>query len=140
MAPWNELVLEWLGKADDDLRLGDMALAARPAVAWGAAFHAQQAAEKLLKAYLTSYGVDFEKVHSIDYLLDLCVTLHSEAESLRATATALTDYAVEPRYPLPRRDPTEAEAREALLVARQVRAFVRTHLPDGLRGRPESPS
>jgi HEPN domain-containing protein len=124
-----ELVSQWLRKADDDLRLGDLALAASPPVAWGAAFHAQQAAEKSLKGFLTSHGVEFEKVHSIDYLVDLCAKVDARVESVRCHASLLTDYAVEPRYPLPRRDPTEAEAREALACARRVCEHVLGLLP-----------
>ena len=132
MPPEDELVSQWLSRADDDLRLADLALGASPPVCWGAAFHAQQAVEKLLKALLTSHRVEFEKVHSIDYLLDLCVGIEPEADRLRSTATKLTDFAVEPRYPFPRAEPTEAEAREAIDTARQARRFVRDRLPSDL--------
>ncbi len=129
MPPEQELLLQWLGKADEDLRLAELALHAGPPICWGAAFRAQQAAEKLLKALLTFHRVEFEKVHSIDYLLDLCVTVEPQADRLSATATKLTDLAVESRYPLPRREPTEAEACEAIEIARQVRQFVHDRPP-----------
>jgi len=115
MAPESDLVKEWLAKADDDLRLADLAISADPPVCWGAAFHAEQAAEKLLKGMLSFRNVEFEKSHSIDYLLDLCVT-------------------VEPRYPFPRTDPDEAEAAEAIQTARLIRQFVQQFLPSELWG------
>jgi HEPN domain-containing protein len=133
MPPEHELVLEWLARADDDLRLAELAVNARPPVLWGAAFHAQQAAEKLLKALLTFHRIEFEKVHSLDYLVDLCATAEPETESVRISATKLTDFAVEPRYPFPRHDPTETEAGEAIEIARQVQCFVRARLPAHLR-------
>lgn len=133
MQPRIELVLEWLRRADDDLRMAELALGNRPPICWGAAFHAQQATEKLLKALLTYHNVEFEKTHQIDYLLDLCVTVEPRADSLRTTATKLTDFAVESRYPLPAREPSEAESKEALEIAHQVRQFVRKVLPAEIR-------
>jgi len=62
-------------------------------------------------------------------LLSLCLAAEPSAESLRDTASKLTDFAVELRYPLPRRDPTEAEARGAIQIARHIRQFVRDVLP-----------
>jgi len=133
------MIAQWLAKADDDLRLAELALGASPPVHWGAAFHAEQAAEKLLKALLTFHSVEFQKSHDIDYLLQLCLPVQPQAAALRETATKLTDFAVEPRYPLPRRDPSEAEAREALEIAREVRRFVRGELPIGAPGPTERP-
>ena len=129
MKPENELIVQWLTKADDDLRIAQLTLDSAEPVYWAAAFHAQQAAEKLIKALLTFHGVEFGKSHNIDYLLELCVDVEPEAEKLRPTATKLTDFAVEPRYPLPRRDPTRAESTEALEIARQIRRFVHEKLP-----------
>lgn len=132
MTPESELVKDWLSRADDDLRMAELAISASPPVCWGAAFHAQQAAEKLLKALLTFHNVEFEKSHSIDYLLDLCATVQSGVKALRAKATKLTDFAVELRYPFPRPDPTESEAKDAVEIARTVRRFVNEALPHGL--------
>ena len=78
---------------------------------------------------LTFHRIEFAKVHSIDYLLDICVEAVPECDSLRPTATKLTDFAVEPRYPFPRREPSESEAIEAIEIARHVRQFVRDRLP-----------
>jgi hypothetical protein len=47
-------------------------------------------------------------------------------------AAESTDLAVEPRYPFPRREPTLAEAQEALAIAGTVREFVLAKLPDVL--------
>ena len=124
MPPGTELVLAWLSKAADDLRAAEVSLAATPPLCWVAAFHAQQAAEKLLKGLLTFHGTEFEKSHSIDYLLDLCTRRVPEIDSLRADANKLTDYAVELRYPVPDREVSQAEAAEAAQIARHVRSFV----------------
>jgi len=61
-------------------------------------FHAQQAAEKLLKALLAVSGVEYPFTHRLEVLLDLAtdhkVSLPPGAESLRA----LTPFAVQYRY------------------------------------------
>jgi len=134
MQPRIELVAQWLRRADDDLRMAELALECHPPVCWGAAFHAQQAAEKLLKGLLTFHAVEFEKTHQIDYLLDLCTAVEPRADGLRPAAIKLTDFAVESRYPLPGREPSEPESREALDIARDVRRFVHELLPQNLDG------
>ena len=140
MQPQAELIVQWLRRAQDDLSMVELALNNSPPLCWNAAFHAQQAAEKLLKGLLTFHGVEFAKTHQIDYLLDMCVTVEPEADSLRADATKLTDFAVEPRYPLPGRDPSESESREAVEVACRVRQFVLALLPGEIRDQAFPPS
>ncbi len=135
MEPQAELAAEWLRRADDDLRMAEFALSGQPPVHWGAAFHAEQAAEKLLKALLTSHGTEFARSHDIGYLLDLCEAIEPRTARLRATATGLTDFAVEARYPVPRREPTASEAGEAVDIARDVREVIHALLPPDIRGR-----
>lgn len=130
MQPLDELIEQWLAKADDDLRMAKLALSDSPPVLWGAAFHAQQAVEKLLKALLTHHQIEFAKTHAIDYLMDLCVAAEPRTERFREAATKLSDFAVEPRYPFPRRDPDPDEAREAIQVAEEIRRLVRAILTE----------
>jgi HEPN domain-containing protein len=123
MAEQDELVAQWLAKAADDLEAAERSLAGKP-LCWVAAFHAQQAAEKVLKAFLTRHRVEYERSHNIDYLLDLCVAIEPQMEALRASANRLTDYAVELRYPFPHPEPTLSDAREAVEIAESVRDLV----------------
>jgi HEPN domain-containing protein len=84
-------------------------------------FHAQQAAEKYVKAFLAHHQCAFPKTHDIDELLDRAATVdRAFAESLR-TAVALNPYAVDERYPGDYPDMTENEVMEALTLARLVR-------------------
>jgi HEPN domain-containing protein len=132
----DRLIAEWLAKAADDLEAAGRALRPEP-VCWVAAFHAQQAAEKLLKALLTRHRVEFERTHNIDYLLDLCVLVEPRMEALRASANQLTDYAVDSRHPLPRSEPTLSEAKEAIETAKKVRTIVQELLA-AARGRDQA--
>jgi len=85
-------------------------------------FHAQQAAEKSIKAVLIHYGVEFRRAHDIDYLMTLlpsAVSLPPEAEQV----VGLTGYAVMLRYPGDYEDLTEEEYREAMQIAQTVVAW-----------------
>ena len=65
-----DFVQEWLKKAEDDLRAADLLLDAQFDNYETAAFHAQQAAEKFIKAYLVRLQVEIPKTHEIGNLLE----------------------------------------------------------------------
>ena len=48
-----ELVRQWLGKAEQDMKAAEILLDMAPPLCGPSCFHAQQAAEKHLKAFLT---------------------------------------------------------------------------------------
>jgi len=112
---------DWLRRAHSDLALASIALPAG-VLYTELCFHAQQAAEKSIKAVLVHYGIEFRKAHNIDYLLTLLpkeVPLPSEVED----AVGLTSYAVALRYPGDYEDVTEEAYREAIQAARVVVAW-----------------
>lgn len=86
-------------------------------------FHLQQCVEKYLKARLVDAGIAFPKTHDLERLLDLVLVAEPMWEVLRPSVAAITDYAVEVRYP--GRMTTPAEARELLLAATRIRAIIR---------------
>jgi HEPN domain-containing protein len=79
--------------------MAHLALNAEPAITEGACFHAQQCAEKYLKAYLQDRGVEVPRTHHLMVLLDLCISLGAAFEGLRDPLTELEGYAVAVRYP-----------------------------------------
>lgn len=87
-------------------------------------FHCHQSAEKFLKAFLVHNGVDFERTHSLEYLIKLCSTVDKEFEALYEIAKNLTDYAVEIRYPDEFYIPSVKEAREAFNSATFIKEFI----------------
>lgn len=95
----------WLEKADRDHRSAVALMAVTPAITDTAAFHCQQSVEKLLKAYLFSRGVDFERTHDLRSLVLLCAESDQAFLVLEDRAALLTPYAVRFRYPGPA-DPT----------------------------------
>ena len=122
-----DLVRGWLRKADSDLVAATLALDAEAALDTSC-FHAQQAAEKLLKAYLLAFGVDFPFTHNLTRLLALCQVRDAAFSSLVPLAQLLTPYAVELRYD----DdfwPLLADARQAHDAAVTIKQFVLQRLP-----------
>jgi HEPN domain-containing protein len=94
-----------------------------------AAFHAQQAAEKSMKALLTFHGVDFEKSHNLDELGRKCVSIHAALQAATSAVAPISGYAVETRYPGDWDEPDEGEALSALRVARDLYNAILALLP-----------
>jgi HEPN domain-containing protein len=131
-----ELVAEtraWLERAVRDFAAAAASLAADPSLTGDAAFHAQQAAEKSMKGFLTWHSKVFRKTHNLAELGGMCVKLDPELETDLSRAAVLTDYAWRFRYPGEPDDPPRDEAEEALATARQVHDAVLARLPEEVR-------
>ena len=99
-----------------------------------ASFHAQQGAEKALKALLARHGVQVEKTHDLGRLLRQAENV-SQGIALRlADADALTPFAVLTRYPMSTPPTERAQATEHLALARPVFEVVAERLRDYLAG------
>ncbi len=87
-----EDVQAWLRKADLDLRAAAHALSApEAAFSADAVFHAQQAAEKALKAFLAWHDVPFGKTHDLEKLGRHCRALDRTLEAVVNPAVPLTE-------------------------------------------------
>lgn len=119
----------WATRAEEDYWLAQSAIRRKRPLLYGACFHAQQCAEKYLKALLVFHGQDFPKTHDLAALGTLCeqagiiVPIHPD------DLDRLSAYAVEVRYP--GEEPLPEEARIAVQIAGKVRRFARRLL--GLR-------
>jgi len=133
MSPDEGEILRWLEKAHHDRRVTELALAHKPPITDVAAFHAQQAVEKLLKAYLVYRREPFEKIHDLEELINRCLPHDPAFAGLRERVSALTPYAVRFRYPGPG-DPTVEQVRSALSVVNEVWTFVAGRIPVDLQG------
>jgi HEPN domain-containing protein len=118
-------VHQWLTFAEEDLRLAQhgLTITIAPPPYRLIAYHAQQCAEKCLKAFLVLRGVDFPYTHNVAHLLDLCAVHAAWAETLR-DAEELTPFAITARYPGEDEEVTQAEALRAIETAERVRAAV----------------
>lgn len=80
-------------------------------------FHAQQCAEKYLKAFLVYSGIHVEKIHYLPRLIELCGKADPEFHGLMEDAREITDYAASGRYPDSWEEIPFAEAQEAVVKA-----------------------
>jgi HEPN domain-containing protein len=122
-------VYSWLRKARQDLEAAAWLLESPHSLYGVVSFHCQQAAEKVLKAYLTWQEQPFEKTHSLVALVGMCLRFSADFEALRTAATSLNPFAVTTRYPGDLPDISAQEAGEALGLAQQVWDFVMARLP-----------
>lgn len=114
----------WTKKAMDDLSFADAIRAAKDVAPWGAGAHAQQASEKLLKAFLLAKGKRPARIHHIDKLLAECVAIDPEFSEFIADAGKLNFFYIEQRYPADYPDSTWEEAEEAVAIANRIKEFV----------------
>jgi HEPN domain-containing protein len=91
-----DLVQGWLKKAASDLVA--MRASAQAGALDVACFHAQQAAEKYLKAYLADRDREIVYTHNLFKLLAVCAELDPTFSQLMDAAGLLTPFAVEARY------------------------------------------
>jgi HEPN domain-containing protein len=131
-----ELVAEtraWLLKAAQDLGAGSHDLFASPPFTADAAFHAQQAAEKAMKAFLTWHSAPFRKTHALEELGQQCLALEPALAHAIDDAVPLTKYAWKFRYPGDSEDPPPEEAQQALAIARRLLDEIAGRLPPEVR-------
>ncbi len=116
------MTLEWISKAEGDFTIVERESRARKNPSYdGICFHAQQCAEKYLKARLCEAEVSFVKTHDLVVLLDKVILLEPLWESHRRNLAYLTDFAVYFRYPGDSADRS---------IALQARSYIRLFRED----------
>ena len=116
----NPVTREWIKKAEGDFSIACREMRARKAPNYdGVCFHAQQCAEKYLKARLHAADIPFPKTQHLGVLIDLAKKIEPEWEVVRAAARMLTDFAVRFRYP--GAFATKTQAREAVMACELFR-------------------
>src|SRR5512133_3836480 len=94
----NDYLRNWLYRADEDIAVIDSLFIADPAFyASTICFHAQQAVEKFLKAFLVYHNVDFPRTHDVDFLLIECKKI--DPKDFDVDLGSLADFGVNIRYP-----------------------------------------
>ena len=119
----------WLRKAQHDLLNIESNLAAKD-IPWDTiCFHAQQVAEKVLKAFLVHRGRDLTKTHDLVALLAQCVACDEGLAVLEDDCRKLTSYGVAARYPDDLFEPEETDGRDVVAAAHRVRTKILLLLP-----------
>ena len=123
----------WLQKALLDLRTGTYELGGEPALRADVVFHAQQAAEKAMKAYLAWHDRPFRKTHSLEEIGAACAEIDPSLRTLLEHAVPLSEYAWRFRYPGEPEEPPREEAEGALATAREIYEALLARLPAEVR-------
>jgi HEPN domain-containing protein len=118
---------EWVAKAEEDyLAALDLARRRKRPLWSGVCFHAQQCAEKYLKARMEEAGLPLQRTHDLDALLNHVLPVEPLWSAFRPALQTLTDYAVDFRYP--GHTANKSHARRALAECKAIRREVRTSL------------
>ena len=117
------LTAEWVAKAEGDFASARRELRARRDPNYDSAcIHAQQTAEKYLKAFLQEQGATMPRTHNLIELLRLCSPIEPLFHSQQSDLILIDRYAVSYRYPGDSAD--KEEARQAVRATSSVRAFI----------------
>lgn len=120
-------VRDWVVKAEEDyLAAQSLRRKRKPALNNVVCFHAQQCAEKYLKAFLTRERIVFPKTHDLLDLLELARKAQSALELLRPDFEYLQPYAVAFRYP--GEVATRQEAKRSVGIVSHIREIIRNHI------------
>lgn len=122
----------WIQKAKEDYRAA-LILSRRHAQPMPdvVCFHAQQCAEKYLKALLVARRVYFPRTHDLVELLNRAILHEPTLVLLKPFLLSLNPYAVMFRYP--DEHATPAEARRAIMHLQRVRERLRQIVSSAMR-------
>ena len=120
-------VRDWVVKAEEDYETARTLVRKRKHnLSNAVCFHAQQCAEKYLKAFLIFHRIAFPKTHDLLDLLELAKKVDPTLELLKSDLAYLEPYAVEFRYP--GEFATRQEAKRSARVMAHVRLALRNCL------------
>ena len=117
----------WLRYVEEDLITAETLLKQPHVPPRQACWHAQQAAEKALKAVLIFLQIDFPRTHDLDALQNL-VPDSWHLKTAYPDLSDLTRWVTEARYPENMREATKADASTVVEQARAVWTSVSTEL------------
>jgi HEPN domain-containing protein len=119
----NDYLKNWLFRANEDLAVIDSLYKTDPTFYSSTiCFHAQQAVEKFLKAFLILHNVDFPRTHDVDFLLMECHKI--DPQDFDIDLGSLTDFGVSVRYPDDFYVPNKKETIKYRDIAHEVKKIV----------------
>jgi len=125
--PWPGTPQDWLARAKSDLTLARLPLP-QGALYEDLCFHAQQAAEKALKAVYQYCGWTFRYTRDIEELVTNLKRKGLDVPTELDEAVVLTSFAWEARYPGLGEPVTEEEYRDAIRHAETVVAWAESKI------------
>ena len=124
-----QIIMEWLGKADDDFCFADANLREGSEFFAQICFHFQQAAEKYLKAYIICNSLHFSKVHDLVHLLKTCSDHEPALAKLKEDCILLSSAYIDTRYPVHwPTDYTRETAKKLHVAASNISGIIREQI------------
>ncbi len=122
----NPITLEWIEIAEGDYDAAMQIQQGPNPIYRIICFHAQQCAEKYLKAWLQEANIPAPRTHNLVELLSLILPSQPSWNSWQADLAELSKHAVDTRYL--GQLPTAADAEKAIQICEMVRQAVRAQL------------
>jgi HEPN domain-containing protein len=123
----NDIIDSWIKKADRDLEVSQREIKLPEPLTDIICFHAQQAAEKFMKAYHVFLDIEFQKTHDIEDLVIVAGKKDPSILKLKNPGAELSVFAVETRYP-EFEDPSINDAKNAVEVAEKFKQFIKNKI------------
>ena len=123
-----DFVQQWLKKANLDLQAARLLCAGELDDYFVSGFHAQQAVEKYIKAFLVRHQIEFPKTHDIGRLRQLVARRDATLAERLERADVLTPYGVDMRYPEEFEVVSQRRAEQAVALAEWVKAEILTEV------------
>ena len=119
---------EWLFKAEHDLASSDYLLSSPDSLFDISIYHAQQCAEKSLKAYLAFKEKEIENTHNLKMLVEICALIDIEFNDLYDDCIFLNPYATLYRYPQGDLMPSKDIVVQAISTSQKIFNFVNSKI------------
>ena len=119
----------WFIKAENDLKSAIKLIEGGNPILDTAVFHAQQCAEKALKAYLSYKSQPIQRTHDVELLVELCCSIEEDFKGLLNDAKNLTPYNTAFRYPDIFLEPDKEDVLDAIEKAKKILDYVKRKIP-----------
>ncbi len=114
---------DWFAKGDEDIRATDLLLSADPPLIDLAAFHCQQAAEKLIKALLVAAAARVPRIHDLEALSSLASPYYPQLALQMREFGPATAWLARSRYPSGLTDGVGVDGQEVVDILASIKAF-----------------
>jgi len=121
----HDITAKWVKKAAIDLQSADVLLGA--GIASNSCYFSQQAGEKILKGYLSTFTDEIPRTHNVGQLCRQCMDNDASFSEILRISTDLTEFATATRYP-GGVDLSKEDAEEAIQKAGRIFVFTQNHM------------
>lgn len=116
------IVKEWLDFANKDISSAKYLLNMRPTPLEIICYHCEQAAEKVLKAYLIHHDIEPPRTHDLRLLCKICADFDKTFDEMSKSCANLSAYGVQSRYPF-EIEIIDSDMQKAIVDANNVMDF-----------------